>query len=133
MPALTICTSRFSDTAGTVADVQFASERKSYSRLTVQCGLKPYSTPAPTSQPSLVLDPFQVWPKAFTSAVLCTQPVGPEAAASTALFAMAMSLAQAKGQKHRLPACGQDKQATATCTCGAAVCQKGEWCHSWLA
>src|SRR5215468_6441970 len=40
---------RFSDTAGTVAEVQFASERKSYSRLTVQCGLKPYSTPAPTS------------------------------------------------------------------------------------
>jgi len=53
---------------------------------------------------------------------------------AVALFAMAMSvgLAQAKGQKHRLPACGQDKQATATCTCGAAVCQKGEWCHSWL-
>src|SRR5215813_11118715 len=74
MPALTIWTSRFSDTAGTVAEVQFASERKSYSSLTVQCGLKPYSRPAPTSQPSFVLDPFQVWPKAFTSAVLCTQP-----------------------------------------------------------
>src|SRR6516165_11301713 len=31
MPALTIWISRFSDTAGTVAEVQFASERKSYS------------------------------------------------------------------------------------------------------
>jgi len=58
---------------------------------------------------------------------------------AVALFAMAMSvgLAQAKGQKHRMPACSEGKQATVTCACGEArggqlvTCQKGQWCHSW--
>src|SRR5262249_58032527 len=59
---------------GTVGDVQFASERKRYSSLTVQCDLKPNSRPAPTSQPELVFDPFQPTPGKFKIALLCTQP-----------------------------------------------------------
>jgi len=58
---------------------------------------------------------------------------------AVALFAMVMSvgLAQAKGHKHAVPACSEGKQATATCACGEArggglaLCQKGQWCHSW--
>src|SRR6185312_4410960 len=74
MPALTIWTSRFNWIEGSVGDVQFASERKSYSSLTVQCDLKPYSRPAPTSQPELVFDPLQLTPGKSKLALLWTQP-----------------------------------------------------------
>src|SRR5262245_1114814 len=74
MPNLTIWTSRFNWTEGAVGDVQFASERKSYSSLSVQCDLKPYSRPAPTSQPELVFEPLQLTPGKFNIALLCTQP-----------------------------------------------------------
>jgi hypothetical protein len=55
-----------------------------------------------------------------------------------AMLAIGMSagLAQAKGHKHMIPACGEGKQATATCACGSAangrplLCEKGKWCHS---
>src|SRR5215471_12673972 len=74
MPALTIWRSRFSCIEGTVGDVQFDSARTSYSSLTVQCDLKPYSAPTPASHPGLVADPIQVTPGKFNVALLCTQP-----------------------------------------------------------
>ena len=42
---------------------------------------------------------------------------------AVALLAVGMSvgLAQAKGQKQRIPACGEGKQATTTCSCGIGL------------
>ncbi len=57
-----------------------------------------------------------------------------------ALLAIGMSvgLAQAKGHKRMIPACGEGKQATATCACKGAsgkplLCKKGQWCHTFFA
>ena len=58
---------------------------------------------------------------------------------TVALLAVGMSvgLAQAKVHKQRIAACGEGKQATATCACGIGaggkplLCQKGQWCHGW--
>jgi hypothetical protein len=59
---------------------------------------------------------------------------------AVALLAVGMSvgLAQAKGHKQRIAACGEGQQATATCACGIGaggrplLCQKGQWCHGWV-
>jgi hypothetical protein len=52
---------------------------------------------------------------------------------------MSVGLAQAKGHKHAMSACGEGKQATAACACGKAakgrplLCKKGQWCHAFFA
>ncbi len=62
---------------------------------------------------------------------------------AVALLAMTMSvgLAQAKSQHKPMqppPPCAEGQQAAATCACGTAtsgqpvVCQKGQWCHSFM-
>ena len=59
---------------------------------------------------------------------------------AVALLAVGMSvgLAQAKGHKQRIAACGEGQQATATCACGIGASgrpllrQKGQWCHGWV-
>ncbi len=60
---------------------------------------------------------------------------------AVALLAIAMSvgLAQAKARMHKVPGCAEGKQATATCACGTVasgakplLCQKGQWCHSFM-
>ena len=54
------------------------------------------------------------------------------------LLALAMSVGFAQAKMHKIPACAEGRQATATCACGPAVgghwllCKKGQWCHAFM-